>query len=636
MATHCDDARMLARGRSPRPSAHPAGWRRRSASAQAVPLTREGDSQCRAERSDGGIGGGSGRRCSLLTSERRACVMLLLALVASAALVAGCMSPQPVVEEGAMRQVRVMPPTAPARYQTPAEATDYVETATFDQVEQFLGWLSNSPAFRVGAFGTTVEGRPLPLAVWDATGAPRRGLTDAAEAARIARASGKTRVLVIGGIHAGEPAGKDAMLALMRDLAAGRHAAWADSLVLVVAPLYNADGNERVAFGNRPLQWGPLGGVGVRPNAQGLDLNRDFVKAASPEARAMVALIRDLDPHLVIDLHTTNGTAMGYHLTYAPGLHPDTPAAISADLYGRWLPSVSDRLLAQDGFATFHYGNVPGAFGEAATAPRGWYSFSAQPRFSTNYAGLRGRYAVLSEAYSYASFQDRVEVSRRFVEEILDRAWAEASRVRQTTADADRRPVVGERVAVRAGYAALAEPAGVLLGEVDTLRHPLSGDPMLARRDVRTPEVMPAYVRFQATESTVAPQAYLVRDGPHLAAVRDLLDLHGVRYRDGAGADLAGGRQAFQIDSVQVADRPYQGVRVQEVFGAWRDVPDGSGGGPETAPPALVVPLDQPLGRLAVAILEPRSPDGVVAWAIVGPDALPAGGTVPIERIPAR
>ena len=551
-----------------------------------------------------------------------------LALVAGLALAAGCVAPTEAVD-GRMPPV-VLPPTAPADYRTPAEASDYVQTAGYDETVQFLGRLSNDPAFRVGQFGETVEGREMPLAVWGAPELPRRSITDVRAAADAVRQSGKTVVLVIGGIHAGEPAGKDAMLALMRDLAAGQHHPWADSLVLVVAPVYNADGAARVAFDNRPLQWGPTGGMGERANAQGLDLNRDFVKAASPEARALVRLIRDLDPHVVVDLHTTDGTPMGYGLTYAPGLHPDTPPAIDADLWDRWLPAISDSLLAQDGVATYHYGNVPGAFGEEATAPRGWYSFSAQPRFSTNYAGLRGRYAILSEAYSYASFQDRVDVSRRFVEEVLDRVWAEASLVRARTAAADRQSAVGQRLAVRTEWHALPEPVEILLGEVDTLRHPVTNRPMLARRDVRTPETMPAFVRFRASESVVAPAAYVVRAGPHQRAVRDLLDLHGVRYT--VGPAPATGRQRFAVDSVAVAARPFQGVRMQEAFGAWQDAPAERVGG------ALVVPVDQPLGRLAVALLEPRSEDGVVAWAVVplaegGPGLV---GRVPIERIPAR
>ncbi|MEM0964411.1 MAG: M14 family metallopeptidase, partial [Bacteroidota bacterium] len=308
----------------------------------------------------------------------------------------------------------------------PAEASGYLATSTYDDVMRVLDQVERRTAafsepVRQTTFGATAEERGLPLMVWGASGTSLQAI----------RESDKARVLVVGNIHAGEVAGKDALLELLRDVTEGEHVAWTDSLVVLIAPIYNADGNERFDLDNRRLQDGPERGMGQRPNAAGLDLNRDFMKVASPEARALVGLIRDVDPHLVVDLHTTNGTHMGYHLTYAPGLSPNTPSAIDADLRDRWLPAISETLLATDDFATYHYGNVPGAFGEEATAPRGWYTFSPQPRFATNYVGLRGRYAILSEAYSYAPFEERVAVSHRFTEEILDQAWADASRMRQ-------------------------------------------------------------------------------------------------------------------------------------------------------------------------------------------------------------
>jgi hypothetical protein len=503
-----------------------------------------------------------------------------------------------------------------AGWPTPAEACAYRCTSTYAEVRAVLDRVAaEAEGVRLGTFGETAEARALPLVVW---GAP-----DASPGA--VRRTGKTRVLVFANIHAGEVAGKDAMLELLRDVAGGAHRGWTDSLVVMIAPIYNADGNERFGLDTRPYQLGPVDGMGQRPNAQGLDLNRDFVKLASPEARALVGLIRDADPHVVVDLHTTNGTFMGYHLTYAPGLSPNTPEGIDADLWDRWLPAISDSVLASDDFAIWHYGNVPGAFGEPVSVPRGWYSYSPQPRYSSNYVGVRGRYGILSEAYSYAPYRERVAVTRRFVEEILDRTWAEAAHVRWRVAEADRERVVGERVAVRATWDALPEPVDVLLGAVDTVAHPVTGAPMYERRDVREAERMPAYVRFAPSESVTAPALYVVR-GSVRERVADLLDAHGITYRR-AGVP-PGDRQAFRLDSVRTAERAFQNVRMQEVFGAWAPASDDAAG-----EGALIVPVEQPLGRLVVMLLEPRSDDGLVAWGVLA-DAL-AEGRVPIERIPA-
>ena len=490
------------------------------------------------------------------------------------------------------------PRVEPPRELTAAERSGYEATSTYEEVMGFLGSVSQrADGVHLTSFGTSVEGRGLPLAVW---GAP-------AASAEAIRSTGKTRVLVFSNIHAGEVAGKEAALMLVRDLADGRHAAWADSLVVLVAPIYNADGNERIAPGNRGPQLGPIRGMGERPNAMGLDLNRDFAKLMAPESRALVGLLRDVDPHVVVDLHTTNGTHMGYHLTYAPPLSPNTPPALDALLRDEWLPQISAEILRTDSMATDHYGNVPGAFGGGTRGiPRGWYSFSPQARFSTNYTGLRGRIGILSEAYSYAPFDERVHVTKRFVEEILAAAWRDASRVRELTAAADAAPVVGSELAVRASFVAPESTREILMGAVDTLAHPVTGAPMLRRREVRTPETMPVFSRFGPTETVAAPAAYLVPR--ELAAVLDLLEHHGIRT---GGEQPAGRVQRFRVDSTRIARQPFQNVRAQEVFGGW--VSDDSASADD-----VTVPVNQPLGRLVVALLEPRSDDGVLAWAFPG------------------
>ena len=129
---------------------------------------------------------------------------------------------------------------------------------------------------------------------------------------------------------------------LLRDLLAGQHREWRESMVLLIAPVYNADGNERVTLTNRGRQHGPIGGMGQRPNAQGYDLNRDHMKLDSPEARSVARLLSEYDPQVAIDLHTTNGTRHAYHITYSPPLHPNTPAGIDDFLRER-APSPRDR-----------------------------------------------------------------------------------------------------------------------------------------------------------------------------------------------------------------------------------------------------------------------------------------------------
>ena len=189
-------------------------------------------------------------------------------------------------------------------------------------------------------------------------------------------------------------------------------------------------GNERIAPNNRGWQHGPVAGMGQRPNAQGYDLNRDHMKLESPEARSLASLFNRYDPHVGIDLHTTNGTRHAYHLTYSPPLNPNTDAGIINLLRGEWFPHVTKQVKAKHGWEYFYYGNVPGPAGPDG-GPRGWYTFEHVPRFNNNYIGLRNRFALLSEAYAYLTFEDRIKATSRFVEENLNYAHGHASAIRR-------------------------------------------------------------------------------------------------------------------------------------------------------------------------------------------------------------
>ena len=106
---------------------------------------------------------------------------------------------------------------------------------------------------------------------------------------------------------------------------------------------------------------------------------------------------------MIVDLHTTNGTEHGYHLTYAPPLHPNTHPSIDSLLRNEWLPTVTTAIKASNGWDLYYYGNVPRGSG---TEPS-WRTFDHRPRFNNNYAGLRNRIGILGEAYAYATFEDR-------------------------------------------------------------------------------------------------------------------------------------------------------------------------------------------------------------------------------------
>jgi hypothetical protein len=394
--------------------------------------------------------------------------------------------------------------------------------------------------------------------------------------------------------------------------------------IVMIAPIYNADGNERIRLRNRPGQFGPLAGMGQRANARGLDLNRDNMKLDAAEARALAGLLNDYDPHVLLDLHTTNGTVHAYHLTYAPPLHPATDPGIIAELRERWLPAVTDRVLAESGWEFFHYGNIPGTWG--MEGEQGWYTFDHRPRFTTNYVGLRNRFGILSEAYSYASFEERIRAHRLFVEAVIEYATKEAPRLRAIVEEADRYLVAGQQVALSASRVR-GDTIDILLGEVRETRNPYSGEPMRERLDVRRLERMPDYTSFEASLTIEAPAAYLVP--PSESETIDRLAAHGIHtwvLDRGGPFDV----QRFTVDSVEVSEREYQRRSPTVLFGAWTDatveLPSGT----------VVVPVDQPLARIAALLLEPASDDGLVAWAVLKVDEKNRFPVLRSEKLPGR
>jgi hypothetical protein len=516
---------------------------------------------------------------------------------------------------------RAQPAAALAALKTTPEKTDYHDTSRYADVVAFLEAVDKaSPRIHLTTFGKTNEGRSLPLAV---AGAP-----DASPDA--VRRTGKLRVYIQGNIHGGEVEGKESAQMLLREIAGGRHDAWLETMVLLVAPIYNADGNERIGIATRGRQNGPLGGQGERPNAQGLDLNRDHMKLDSPEGRAVVKLMNDYDPHVSLDLHTTNGTRHAYFLTYAPPLNPATDPAIIDLLRKDLFPSITKTVSDKYGWDFYYDGNLEGGGrgrggrgGETGPRPeRSWRSFDHRPRFNNNYIGLRNRVALLSEAFAYASFRDRILATSRFVEEALTYVSTHAARIRSIVEDADRRSIVGSKLPLRAELEKSADAVVILMGEMAQEKHPVDGHVMDVRKDVKIPEKMPEYGTFRGTESErVAASYYVPAD---LKEAIDRLRAHGIAMTPLTTATKVP-IEEFRITSSQAAERPFQNHNERTLAGSWepaeRELPAGT----------LRIDMKQPLARLAFYLVEPRSDDGLVNWNLVD-EALKEATVYPIVR----
>lgn len=509
-----------------------------------------------------------------------------------------------------------------AELKSRAEATNFEETSRYEDVQAFIAELQKrSKQVTVTDFGTSVEGRKLPLMILS-----DKPISTPAEA----KAAGRPVIFIMGNIHAGEVEGKEAVQHIARRLLFGDLKPMLSKLTILLAPIYNADGNEKINMNNRTAQNGPIGGVGVRENSQRFDLNRDYIKLESPEAQSLVGLFNRWDPLIAVDLHTTNGSYHAYHLTYSQPLNPNTEQRILDYQRDKMMPTIAAAMLKDHKFRTYYYGNFKGFSnlpkpGETPV----WEAFTHQPRIGQNYGGLRNRFTILSEAYSYLPFKRRVEVSESLVEEILRYSAANGAALKQLTRSADEETVrkFGGKEPADMGVAfrpkALPKPVEILVGEVEKIKNPRSGKDMTAMiEDKVTPMMMEDFGMYAATRTVKAPQAYVFK---YDKAIVDKLLQHGIKVEE-LTADANLDSEMFTIETVTKATRPFQGHLEAKITGKYSRA--------RTAFPAgtIIVRTAQPLGRLVFYLLEPESEDGLTTWNFFD-SSLETGKMHPVHKL---
>lgn len=502
------------------------------------------------------------------------------------------------------------PDGPPEPLQTVAERSAFKETSRLADVKAFLDSLAaRSPRVHLAELGRTTEDRPIPLAI-----IADPPVKTAAEALQ----SKKLIVLLVGGIHSGECDGKEALLALARELALGPAGDGKDpspllkDLIVAIVPDYNADGNEHIGplAKLRPGQIGP-DPVGTRENARNLDLNRDFVKLEAPETRALVSFINEWDPAVVLDAHTTNGSLHRYLLTYDGPKNPAGDAAVIEYARDTFLPAVGAKAKEAGNVDTFWYGNFEQNHAR-------WETYPDQPRYGINYVGLRNRLSILTESYSYAPYAERIRAQEVFIRVCLERTAADHDRIAKLIDAADRRaesdrpgetPIRSKMVAADAKVKVLG------FDEVEKDGHRVAGEPHDYDVDL--------FTRFAPEKSVARPYAYVYPAS--LTSVTEVLLRHGIRIEE-TREDLELDCTTYSVEGVAKALRPFQGHELLTVQSTPKEhstkFPAGS----------MIVKSAQPLGALAIYILEPDSNDGLATWNFLDAE-LKSGEPYPIARL---
>jgi hypothetical protein len=483
---------------------------------------------------------------------------------------------------------------------TVAEKSDFKSTSAYKDVKSFIDQLKQSSHYiSSGTIATSVEGREVPLLI---IGNPLpKSPKDLVNDKRIV-------VYIQANIHAGEVEGKEASLMFVRDLLSEKNSAILKNVVLLVCPLFNPDGNEKISPLNRTYQNGPANGVGVRYNGQSLDLNRDAMKVESPEVRGVLKNVFDKwDPAIFMDCHTTDGSFHVEPTTFVWAVNPNGDKSLISYMRDKMMPAVSGILSSAYKVENCFYGE----FYDMMDPSKGWVLDASEPRYISNYYGVRNRLGILNENYVYADFKSRVYGCYYLIHSLLDYASGHTSEIKNMLKDVDNKtiarglnPSVSDSFSIAYNVRPLPEKIKVRTYEAE-YKNEEGGWKNYTRTDRQVDVTVPYYIDYYPVKNVRFPFAYIITaQDPQL---KELLELHGIKT-EVLKANSRINVQRFDISEFKSSTRPNQGHHTNTVTGKYIsgpvDFPAGS----------IVVRTAQPLGNLAAYLLEPESNDGLLFW----------------------
>lgn len=506
---------------------------------------------------------------------------------------------------------------------TVAEQSGYESTSRYTDVMAFINQLKlTCKNMRLETFARTTEGRDLPVMII-ANPMPK--------SPEELRNDKRIVVYIQANIHAGEVEGKEATMMFARDLLKEKNPAILKNIVLLICPIFNADGNEKINPLNRTYQNGPKNGVGVRYNGQFLDLNRDAMKAESPEIRGVITkILNEWDPAIVMDCHTTDGSFHVEPTTFTWMVNPDGDNSLIAYMREKMMPEMSGTLLNKYNVENCYYGE----FSDMLSPEKGWLFDSSEPRYLTNYIGLRNRLAILNENYVYADFKSRVNGCYYLIQSLADYVSQHKDEIKSMLAAVDKKtvnrgldPAVTDSFAVDYDVRPLPTPVTIKTYEAE-LSSTFNGRRNYRKTDRQKTVTVPYYIDYFPVKSVKLPFAYVV--DTHDPQVIGLLRTHGIRIE----TLVTDGKiivEKFSITELKGASRLNQGHYNNTIKGSFvKDTIDFQAG-------TVIVRTAQPLANLAAYLLEPQTNDGMVTWNLLDRYLVPQWGQgfnpYPVYRI---
>ncbi|MDZ4708503.1 MAG: M14 family zinc carboxypeptidase [Saprospiraceae bacterium] len=410
-----------------------------------------------------------------------------------------------------------------------------------------------------------------------------------------------TRVILINnGIHPGEPDGIDASMLLVRDIVTNK-IQLPSGLVLAIIPVYNIGGCLDRSKDYRVDQNGPEE-FGFRGNAQNLDLNRDFIKCDSRDARAFADIFHKVDPDVFIDNHVSNGADYQHVMTLICSQHNKLGGVMGEFMNKKFEPGIYS-LMKTKGYDLIPYVN---AFGDKPD--NGWPEFWDGPRYSSGFASLWHCFAFVPETHMLKPYDQRVKATYDLLLSFIDFTSTHGEEIKKLRTQTKQNIKIQKEFTIQwdldrnqfserlyKGYEAGYKPSEV------------SGLPRLYYDRTKPYEkTISFYNQYRIQTTLSGPQAYIIPQG--WWKVIELLKLNRVHLSP-FKRDTAIRVEVYHIEDYKPAARPFEmhhpntEVKTRSSF-QWINFRKGD----------CYIPMNQEANRFLFEVLEPKAADSYFTW----------------------
>jgi hypothetical protein len=470
------------------------------------------------------------------------------------------------------------------------ESPDYENTLKY-----FQRFADSTPYVKIKTIGVTPQGRELKVIIVS---------KDKAFNPEQAKKTGKAIVLIQNGIHPGEVEGKDACMLLLREILITKEKAnLFDNTILLIIPVLNVDGHERISPFNRPNQNGPKK-MGWRTNSLNLNLNRDYLKADTLEIKSFLKLFNDWLPDFMIDNHTTNGADYQYHVTYGIETHQNIDRGLLGWIEKKYLPHLLQEV-EDDGFIIGPYMEF-----KAGTIESGIIDLPAPPRLSHGYCATQNRVCLLVETHSLKPFANRVFSTKSMMEHTISFINNNHKEVVLLNKMADKQTIKNYLVDKKKFPLVLVDN-----GKFDKFlfkgfewydeHSKITGSTVRKYTDKPMEIEIPIFNKANSLKKIFVPAAYIIQ--PQFFEVINIIKAHQINF------NLLKKQKKLKVEkyrfkNVRFATRPYEGRQLLTFScEAYNNLV-------ELEPGTLIVYTNQRSLRVIINLLEPEAPDSFVNW----------------------